>query len=193
MTNEVIYTVHHGNNSGMIKSAVDLYFCPGDSIADVTYGKGAFWKEIDKANYQIVGSDIQTGTDFKNLPYPDNSFDHGVIDPPYSRINGLGNMVSCYRTSGSNSHKDIIGMYREGLRELSRITRKKGYIFCKCQDEVSGRQQKWSHIEIFNLALELGLYAKDLFILVNTKNPKPTFKQLHARKNHSYLWVFQVT
>lgn len=84
-------------------------------------------------------------------------------------------------------------MYRDGLKELKRITRDGGYILCKCQDEIYGGKQKWTHIEIKNIAEEeLGMYSKDLFILVNTKKPKPLYKQQHARKIHSYLWVFQV-
>lgn len=45
---------------------------------------------------------------------------------------------------------------------------------------------------IKNVAERIGLYTKDLFILVNEKKPKPFYKQQHARKIHSYLWVFQV-
>jgi ubiquinone/menaquinone biosynthesis C-methylase UbiE len=188
-----IYTVHYDCNSGLIKQAVDLYFNPGDKIADVTYGKGVFWKEVNQNKYNIVGSDLKTGIDFRNLPYTDNSFEHSVIDPPYARISNLNGMVACYNTTRFTTHEAIIELYREGMKELNRITKPKGYMFVKCQDEVCGCKQKWSHIEIHDIAIqELGLYAKDLFILVNTRNPKVIHKQQHARKTHSYLWVFQV-
>lgn len=140
-----IYTVHYDCNSGLIKKATQLYIKQGDTIADVTYGKGVFWKEIDHEKYNIVGTDMKTGVDFRNLNYKDKSFNHSVIDPPYARISNLKGMVSCYNTSRFRTHEDIIE----------------------------------------------GLYAKDLFILVNTKNPKVIHKQQHARKTHSYLWVFQ--
>jgi hypothetical protein len=91
------------------------------------------------------------------------------------------------------THNDIVQMYWDGLAELKRTIRSKGYILCKCQDEIYGGKQYWTHEEIKNIAeKELGMYAEDLFILVNTKRPKPVHKQKHARKNHSYLWVFQV-
>lgn len=186
-----IYTVHKGNNSGLIKKVAALYFKPGEKIADVTWGKGAFWKEVDLTKINVVGTDIKTGTDFRDLPYDDNSFNHSVIDPPYARITNLKGMVDCYNTTRFTSHEDIIRLYENGLKELVRITKEDGYILCKCQDEICGCKQRWSHIEIFNIALELGLYPKDLFILVNEKNPKPTYKQQHARKTHSYLWIFQ--
>ena len=189
---KTIYTVHHACNSGLIKDVVDLYVEEGSKVADVTYGKGVFWKDVDLSKYNIIGSDIKTGIDFRELPYQDNSFNHSVIDPPYARITNLKGMVDCYNTNRYVTHDDIINLYREGLKELIRITRPGGYVLCKCQDEVHGGIQKWSHIEIFNIAVNYGLYPKDLFILVNEKKPKHRFKQKHARKNHSYLWVFQV-
>lgn len=187
-----IYTVHVGNNSGLIKNVSDLHFKKNDRIADVTYGRGAFWNNIDKSKFKIVGTDLKDGVDFRNLPYENDSFDHSVIDPPYARISNLKGMVDCYNTSKSTTHQEIIDLYVGGLKELIRITKSGGFILCKCQDEVYGGKQQWSHIEIYNIATELGLYPKDLFILVNTKNPKPNYKQQHARKNHSYLWIFQV-
>ncbi|WP_315076255.1 DNA methyltransferase [uncultured Clostridium sp.] len=186
-----IYTVHQGRNSGLIKSVAELYFNEGDKIADVTYGKGVFWREIDLSKYEVVGTDLKTGTDFRDLPYKDNSFNHSVIDPPYARITNLKGMVDCYNTTRFTTHEEIIKLYEDGLKELVRITKEDGYILCKCQDEICGGKQRWSHIEILDIANKLGLYAKDLFILVNSSKPKPIHKQQHARKTHSYLWIFQ--
>lgn len=187
-----IYSVHIGTNAGLIKNVSSLYFKSGDRIADVTYGRGAFWKQVDKRKYNIVGSDILTGIDFRNLPYKDKDFDHSVIDPPYARITNLKGMVDCYNTTRFTTHEEIIRLYEDGLIELIRITKKNGYILCKCQDEICGCRQRWSHDEIKDIAENLGLYAKDLFILVNEKKPKVFRKQHHSRKAHSYLWVFQV-
>ena len=192
MKSEHIYTSGYSLNADLIKEVTNLYFDKNDLIADVTFGKGAFWRKIDLSEYQIHGSDLKTGVDFRNLPYEDDSFDHSCIDPPYARIQNLKGMTDCYNTTRYQTHEGIINLYREGLEELKRITKSKGYILCKCQDEIYGGKQKWSHIEILNVATELELYAKDLFILTSKKNPKPIFRQLHARKNHSYLWVFEV-
>jgi tRNA G10 N-methylase Trm11 len=188
---DTIYSVYVGTNSGLIKNVASLYFNQGDRIADVTYGKGVFWKKVDTKKYDIVGSDLLTGIDFRNLPYQDNEFSHSVIDPPYARKD-LKGMVNCYQTTKSATHKEIIKLYEDGLKECARITKGSGYILCKCQDEIYGCKQRWSHIEIKEIAEQLGLYAKDLFILVNQKKPRPVVRQLHARKLHSYLWVFQV-
>lgn len=62
---KTIYTVHHSHNSGLIKDVVSLYIEEASSVADVTYGKGVFWKEIDFGKYNVIGSDIKTGIDFR--------------------------------------------------------------------------------------------------------------------------------
>ena len=50
-----------------------------------------------------------------------------------------------------------------------------------------------SHIYIHNMAVDIGFYPKDLFVL-NAKNRVISGKhknQQHARKFHSYFWVFE--
>jgi predicted nucleic acid-binding Zn ribbon protein len=75
-----------GNNADLIKEVARLYADnPGVTIADVTYGKGAFWRKTLHLN--VTGSDLLTVPerpyDFRNLPYHDGSFDVVVLDPPY--------------------------------------------------------------------------------------------------------------
>ena len=64
-----------------------LYFKPGHRIADVTYGKGVFWRGIDRSRYDFHPSDLKTcpdaAFDFRRLPYPYGSFHVVVLDPPY--------------------------------------------------------------------------------------------------------------
>ena len=78
------------------------------------------------------------------------------------------------------------------MLESERILKEQGFLFVKCQDEIESGYQRWSHIEIYNIAMLLGFYGKDLFILKSFSNPGIQNKnQQHARKNHSYLWIFQ--
>lgn len=59
-------------------------------------------------------------------------------------------------------------------------------------DEIESSIQRWSHIELYEIALRLKFYAKDLFVLTQKSRPCIQHKkQQHARKNHSYLWVFK--
>lgn len=77
-----------GANSAMIKKAARLYIKDGDNVADVTYGRGAFWVETDLTHFHLHRSDLNPATpditraDLRALPYPDNSLDVEVLDPP---------------------------------------------------------------------------------------------------------------
>ena len=70
----------------------------------------------------------------------------------------------------------------------------KGILIFKCQDKVSSGKQYMSHCFIYNEAIKIGFYPKDLFILL-AKNRLVADWQLknqkNARKFHSYFWVFE--
>ena len=78
------------------------------------------------------------------------------------------------------------------MGEFYRLLRKDGVLVVKCQDAVSDGNQHFSHCEIINVALSLGFYPKDLFILLakHRVNRWKDVKQQHARKFHSYFIVF---
>ena len=61
MSHKKIYSAIAGTNSELFKNVADLYFDDGMKIADVTYGKGVFWKDIDKSLYRIVDGIFPAG------------------------------------------------------------------------------------------------------------------------------------
>ncbi|SFS20083.1 class I SAM-dependent methyltransferase [Yoonia litorea] len=187
-----------GNNADLIREVARLYAPdPSVSIADVTFGRGTFWKRTPHLN--VTGSDLHTVParpyDFRDLPYADNSFDIVVFDPPY--IAWPGNHMSDERyrnaeTTKGFSPNDIRELYRAGLRECQRVARRQ--LWVKCKDGVSGPKQCWLHVHILQDAEGMGLVGRDLFILDATSRiPHGNWKtQKHARKPMSYLWVFDV-
>ena len=81
-----------GDSSELMLQASILHFprAPQDRrlrVADVTYGLGVFWRQIDVSEFDFFPSDLHTVRgrkyDFRNLPYQDGFLDIGVIDPPY--------------------------------------------------------------------------------------------------------------
>jgi hypothetical protein len=82
-------------------------------------------------------------------------------------------------------------LYQDGMYEAKRILKNDGFLWIKCQDQIESSKQCWSHIEIYQMAVEMGFYAKDMFVLHQDGKPHIQHKQQHARRNHSYLWVFQ--
>jgi len=196
--NPMIYTSEVGDNGDLIAHVVTMYLKPGDSIADVTYGKGVFWRKIDQTNYDVHLSDIITGParyDFRNLPYKKETLNCVILDPPYCHNPGQMIVDKNYKnaeTTGGMYHNDIIHLYVDGMREAFRVLKTGGYLLVKCKDEIESSYQRWSHIEIYNAAIDIGFFAEDLFILTQKSNPIVQHKQQqHARKNHSYLWVFK--
>lgn len=195
---EKIYTAHKGKNSQLIRKAASLYLKDGQTIADVTYGKGAFWADTSLENVTLLKSDIVTipdaAYDFRSLPYDDCTIDHVVLDPPYMHTPGKPMVEERYQNAATTSkmyHADIIGLYTQGMLEARRVLNKGGHLWVKCQDEVQSGKQCWSHVELFNIATQAGFYGKDLFVLMSNNQPPIQHAQKHARKNHSYLWILE--
>lgn len=198
-----VYTAVTGKkNSDLIAEVCRLYLVPGSVVADVTWGRGAFWTSVDQSIFTLLATDIDpsrgvTVADFRQLPYADDSIDIVVLDPPY--VHNPGNHMTDTRynnaaTTKGMYHHDIMDLYEEGIKEARRVLRHTGQLWVKCKDEVEGGRQRWSHIELLCTAERYGFYGRDLFVLVPASGTAAGRwkRQLHARKNHSYLWVFDV-
>ena len=188
-----------GNNADLIKEVARLYAPePKTRIADVTYGRGTFWKRTPHLN--VTGSDLTTVPerpyDFRSLPYEDKSFDIVVLDPPYLVWPGKHMSDDRYQnaqTTTGFTYDDIRTLYRDGIKEASRVANSQ--IWVKCKDAVSAGSQRWLHVHIMQDAEALGLKGRDLFVLDATNRiPASQWStQHHARKPMSYLWVLDVT
>ena len=196
-----IYSIYEGNNAALVKEVSDFYISDGQYVADVTWGKGVFWKMVDTSRFYLFPSDIITlkdvgfDYDFCHLPYPDGVFHHVVLDPPYVHNPGRLIVDANYQNANTTKgfyHIDIMGLYKKGMAEALRCLKEGGRVWVKCQDQIESGYQRWSHVEIHDMAIELGLFGKDLFVLKQRGRPHIQHKrQLHARKAHSYLWIFQ--
>lgn len=205
----LLLSAHTGQNAPLFAAILGLHVPVGSKIADVTYGKGAFWKQVDLAQYELLPSDMKTGIDCRDLPYGDASIDCVVLDPPYMEglfrqstksLAGTGSHAAFQErysngsvtTEGPKYHAAVIDLYIKAGIEAKRVLRNSGVFIVKCQDEVSANKQRLSHVEIINAYESAGFYTKDLFVLVrsNTPNVVNLKKQVHARKNHSYFLVF---
>ena len=208
-TSDIILSAHIAGNAEVFRQVLDLHVIPGSIVADVTWGKGVFWKEVPEDRYVVHASDIQTGVDCRKLPYKNDSHDCVVLDPPYmeglfrrtgNHLAGAGN-YSAFRnhysdgkttTTGPRYHAAVLDLYFRASKEAHRVLRNGGILIVKCQDEVSANQQRLTHVEIINELNRIGFYAKDLFVVVRRNKPAVSriLAQEHARKNHSYFIVF---
>lgn len=201
-SNELVFSAMQGANDEMFPHILDLYVQRGSTVADITYGRGVFWKKVDRAAYRLLTSDLSTGTDSRHLPYGDGTIDCIVFDPPYMHTPGgsahVGhqNFEQYYRNNGATSvakyHEAVLELYFETAKEVHRVLKENGIFIVKCQDEVCANQQRLTHVEIINHYVSLGFCVEDLFVLMRRNKPgmSRVAKQVHARKNHSYFIVF---
>ena len=84
-TSDLICSAHLGSNEQLFPHILDLHVPHGSTVADVTYGKGVFWKRVEDGAYNLLATDIETGVDCRDLPYADESIDCVVLDPPIWR------------------------------------------------------------------------------------------------------------
>jgi hypothetical protein len=204
-TNDLILSAHLADNSQLFPKILSLYVPTGAAVADVTYGKGVFWKNVPKDTYHLLKSDLKDGIDCRELPYKSASVDCVVLDPPYMHTpggtahDGHQNFEHYYKNNGTRNgtekkyHEAVLDLYFGAAREALRVLRPEGIFLVKCQDEVCANKQRLTHIEITNFLVELGFVVEDLFVLVRTNKPGVSriLVQKHARKNHSYFLVFR--
>ncbi len=202
-SNDLVFSAMHGNNDEMFPHIMSLYVAPGSLVADVTYGRGVFWKGIEKGLYRLRATDLATGVDSRDLPYRSGSMDCVVFDPPYMHTPGgtahVGhqNYEQYYKNNGGSStvakyHEAVLELYFEMAVEVKRVLKDSGIFIVKCQDEVCANQQRLTHVEIINHHMALGCSVEDLFVIMRLNKPgmSRVAKQVHARKNHSYFIVF---
>jgi hypothetical protein len=210
-TTDVVLSAHIGTNAAVFAQLLALHVPLGSTVADVTWGKGAFWRKTSTDAYRVLPTDLRTGVDCRSLPYADGEIDCVVLDPPYmeglfrreqGHLAGAGTHAA-FRSSysdgaatevngGPRYHEAVLDLYLRAGVEAKRVLRNHGVFIVKCQDEVSANRQRLTHVELINAYGESGFYCKDLFVVVRPNRPVVArlLRQEHARKNHSYFLVF---
>ena len=151
-TTDLVMSAHVGDNSELFANVMKLHVPAGSKVADVTYGRGVFWKRIPSGTYQVFASDLELvaperdifvryrdGVVCRHLPYEDASLDCVVLDPPY--MEGFFRRNQTHR-AGSGTHSAFRDAYADG----------------NTYDAVDGGP-KW-HDVVTKLYLDAGLEAR---------------------------------
>lgn len=202
-TNKLVFGARVGNSDELFPQILDLYLECGSKVADVTYGRGVFWRNVPSGKYDLRPTDLQTGVDCRDLPYSNGEIDCVVLDPPYMHTPGgtahvnHQNYEHYYRNNGTNGkrglkyHEAVLALYFEAAGEAWRVLRRNGLFIVKCGDEVCANVQRLTHVELISAFQRFGFVTEDLFILVRRNAPgvSRTLQQVHSRKNYSYFIV----
>ena len=204
-TTDLVLSAYLDTNDAVFRQILQLYVKPGSTIADVTYGRGVFWRSVPPHLYRLRATDLQEGVDCRDLPHRSGAIDCVVLDPPYMHSPGGSAHTSThaafekhYRNNGSGNqtaskyHEAVLDLYRDAGQEAHRVLRARGVFIVKCQDEVCANRQRFTHIEIIQAYEKIGFIAEDLFVILRSNRPGVSrmVRQVHARKNHSYFLVF---
>lgn len=202
-----IYTTISYDQTEIINTILQLHVPSHKIDCDITYSKGNFYKNgsVPQPAHKF---DIQPQTkdtimaDAGNLPLEANSINCVMFDPPFLATTGKSLMSN----DGSNkinkrfgvfpSESELHRFYVDVLIEVHRVLNDKGILIFKCQDKVSSGKQYMSHCFIWQEAIKVGYYPKDLFILLAKNRIVADWQvrnQKNARKYHSYFWVFEKT
>lgn len=181
-----VQTVHFSQSSAI--RAIRLLY--GDIQLDATFASGGMWKGLDKPPLR---SDLKpTGNvvaDFRDLPYASGSIKSMMLDPPFIHAGSgvMDKQFSSYRTQG-----DLAVALHGAIVEAARVLRPGGILVLKCQDIVEHDRQVWNHCSAMDMARSAGLDVLDLFVLVAAARiiGHNHGAQVHARKYHSFFWVF---
>jgi methylase of polypeptide subunit release factors len=210
-----ILTASIGKNTAQLQNILSLYVPLHSTIADLTYGKGWFWKNIDCSLYTVFGSDVSdritqkqpplsfiptpslVRSDATLTPYRSESLDAVIVDPPYangSTTPRRDSISAGYNLGSLVGLPAIMEFYKKTALEIARILKPSGIAIIKCQDMVNSGKNHFIHCDIKTMYENLPNPCTpiDLLILVQKHTPIVQHaRQFHARKNHSYWWVFK--
>lgn len=195
----------YNSNYEVISNIMSLYKIDQFDL-DCTYSRGLFWKNLPEPKIKTDLVPVTTDTvqaDSEHLPFDDDCMNSIMYDPPFVisgksyKENKEGSSVIAKRFDGYTTYEKLTTNYYNTLGELNRVCTKGGIVVMKTQDTVSGGKNHFTHVMAMTMAMKVGFYPRDLFILlakmrINSFGGKWN-KQEHARKYHSYFWVFEKT
>ena len=197
---KVISTIGY-NEQEIIRDILYLHANNKPIDCDPTYSTGHFYKDwaippkykFDK--FPQVAGVIEATSD--NLPLDPNSVEVIMFDPPFVMTRDTygeaqkGSSIIAKRFTGFHNFDELKQMYSGSLKEFARVLMGWGIVIFKCQDCVVCSLNHFTHSWVMFEAMKYGFYPKDLFILLARNRLTDGRVQQHARKFHSYFWVFK--
>ena len=185
-------------NTEALESISNLFLGGKGFDLDPTYSKGNFYKTFPEPKFKsdsVSQFDDVTECDCKNLRHFKCSELNSIIfDPPFmfGKHGKTDQNIMTKRFTMFDSWEQLETMYKSSLKEFYRILKKNGVLAFKCQDYTDSKTTL-THCFVHNWALEIGFKTEDLFIMIfkGGRIWNSNLVQRHARKFHSYWYVFK--
>lgn len=185
----------------LLQWIIRLYVEDGRFDIDPTFSTGGFYRRIPqpKLCYDLVPQkDGVLQADCRKLPIKSGSVRSIIMDLPFLATTGkslagnTGNIIN-RRFSVASNERELAALYEAAIKEANRVLCPGGILVFKCQDKVSSGKQHMMHCNVYQWAILQGFEVLDLFVLLSRSRLVANWQrnQKHARKYHSYFWVFK--
>ena len=210
-----IESVRHGNSAACLQDIFAVHFGAAEVVADVTWGKGRFWRWPADGHppRTIVGLDADTRggadvrADYRFVPLKDKSVDVLIFDPPFIFTPGIRRIVGAKRFFLGSPEKvrfneddriqrpknpSELTVHTLGVMEEARRVARMGVVF-KGQDLIVDRPHWWSFAVMLEILKRFGILPEDMLIQVS---PAPRLndprwkRQFHFRRRHAIYLVY---
>jgi len=185
----------------IIDAIINLHLGGRSIHLDPTYSKGSVYKKTKQPILRydknpIKGSKGVEKSNCEKLPIENNSIYSIMFDPPFMFGTSKSTTLKIKNNAKTrytmfNNFDALKKMYNKSLIEFYRILKNKGFLIFKCQD-FTNSSTTMTHCLVHNWAINKGFKPVDLFVrLVERRIYNKKLHQRHARKFHSYYFVFQ--
>ena len=152
-------------------------YVPNGFDIDPTYSKDNFYKNIKQPTWKfdikpqakdVIQLDARK-LDYKHFKGIKNDYriQSIMFDPPFicGEPKKAKNGIIRDRFGHFPKITDLWNFYKDCLTRFYEILDDNGILVFKCQDTVDSSKQCLTHVEVTNVALNLGFYPRDLFTI----------------------------
>lgn len=183
------------NQNEILNNILSLYVKRDTFDIDLTASICVFYRQIPKPKLlfdkypQLDG--VKSITDIYQLK--ENSYHSIMLDLPFIVQEGKSSSMIAQRFNSFHSIKELYQTNEDMMRLAISLLYKGGYLIMKTMDLCYANKQYWISSFVQNKANEIGFSLIDTFILIARNKILSTMgeQQRHARKFHSYFFVFK--
>lgn len=201
------------NQFEIINNILKLHNGNNPIECDITYSTGGFYGKhgdilIEEPKYKFdiapMNNDIIQINPWGKIPLTDESISSLMFDPPFvisprnspSIVKDNDNKRSCVmikRFSSYYPYGELLDSYLHFFKEAKRLLKNDGIFIVKTQPCVTARKELNSHHYLWFIGESLGFDLIDEFVLITNRRliSGKIKSQEHARKFHSYFYVFK--